>query len=56
VVEVADTTLPFDLGTKIPLYAAAGIAEAWVVGCPAPRRASPNPARSWTSGDSAPIA
>ena len=30
-VEVADTTLPFDLGTKIPLYAAAGIAEAWVV-------------------------
>lgn len=30
-VEVADTTLQFDLGTKIPLYAAAGIAEAWVV-------------------------
>jgi len=31
VVEVADTTLPFDLGTKIPLYARGGIAEAWVV-------------------------
>ena len=31
VAEVADTTLPFDLGTKIPLYAAAGIPEAWVV-------------------------
>jgi Uma2 family endonuclease len=31
VVEVADTTLGFDLGTKVPLYARAGIAEAWVV-------------------------
>lgn len=31
VVEVADTTLAFDLGTKVPLYARAGIAEAWVV-------------------------
>ena len=31
VVEVADTTLRFDLGTKIPLYARFGIAEAWVV-------------------------
>jgi len=31
VVEVSDTTLAFDLGTKIPLYARAGIAEAWVV-------------------------
>ena len=30
-VEVADTTLPFDLGTKIPLYARYGIAEAWVI-------------------------
>ena len=30
-VEVADTTLPFDLGTKIPLYARCGIAEAWVI-------------------------
>ena len=31
VVEVADTTLSFDLGTKMPLYARCGIAEAWVV-------------------------
>ena len=31
VVEVADTTLSFDLGTKIPLYARGGITEAWVV-------------------------
>lgn len=30
-VEVADTTLSFDLGTKIPLYARAGIVEAWVI-------------------------
>lgn len=30
-VEVADTTLPFDLGTKIPLYARGGIPEAWVI-------------------------
>jgi len=31
VVEVSDTTLAFDLATKIPLYARAGIAESWVV-------------------------
>lgn len=31
VVEVADTTLPFDLQIKVPLYARAGIREAWVV-------------------------
>jgi Uma2 family endonuclease len=31
VVEVSDTTLHFDLDTKIPLYACAGIAEAWLV-------------------------
>lgn len=31
VVEVSDTTLRFDLSTKIPLYARAGIGEAWVV-------------------------
>ncbi len=31
VVEVADSTLPFDIGTTIPLYAGCGIAEAWVV-------------------------
>lgn len=30
VVEVADSTLTFDLGTKVPLYARCGIAEAWV--------------------------
>lgn len=31
VVEVSDTTLRFDLSTKIPLYARAGIGEAWVL-------------------------
>lgn len=31
VVEVADSTLRFDLGIKVPLYARHGIAEAWVV-------------------------
>ncbi len=31
VVEIADTTLAFDLGTKIPLYARHGVPEAWVV-------------------------
>ena len=31
VVEVADTTAAFDLGTKVPLYARAGVPEVWVV-------------------------
>ena len=30
-IEVADTTLGFDLGRKAPLYARGGIPEAWVV-------------------------
>jgi Uma2 family endonuclease len=30
-VEVADSSLPFDQRTKIPLYARAGIPEAWRV-------------------------
>jgi Uma2 family endonuclease len=30
-VEVADTSLKYDRETKIPLYAACGIAEAWLV-------------------------
>lgn len=30
-VEVADTTLDHDLGTKIPAYAAAGVPEVWLV-------------------------
>ena len=30
-IEVADTTLAFDLGTKVPLYAIAGVREVWVV-------------------------
>ncbi|MCI0652577.1 MAG: Uma2 family endonuclease [Planctomycetes bacterium] len=30
-VEVADTTLAFDLGTKVPLYARCGVPEVWVV-------------------------
>jgi Uma2 family endonuclease len=31
VVEVADATLRFDLGTKVPLYARSGIREVWIV-------------------------
>lgn len=31
VIEVADTTLTFDLGTKVPLYARCGITEVWVI-------------------------
>ena len=31
VVEVADTTLSFDRGVKLPRYAAAGIPEVWIV-------------------------
>lgn len=31
VVEVADSSLPFDLAVKVPLYAAAKIAETWVI-------------------------
>jgi Uma2 family endonuclease len=30
-IEVSDTTLPFDLRTKLPLYARSGIPEVWVV-------------------------
>ena len=31
VIEVADSTLAYDRETKLPLYAAAGIPEAWIV-------------------------
>ncbi|MDQ6602570.1 MAG: Uma2 family endonuclease [Chloroflexota bacterium] len=31
VIEVSDSTLAHDRGTKLPLYAAAGIAEAWII-------------------------
>jgi Uma2 family endonuclease len=31
VIEVSDTTLPFDLKKKLPLYARAGIVETWIV-------------------------
>lgn len=30
VVEVSDTTLPYDMQVKIPIYARAGVAEVWV--------------------------
>lgn len=33
-VEVSDSTLSFDRRTKIPLYAAAGVREAWIVNIP----------------------
>ncbi|MFM9888608.1 MAG: Uma2 family endonuclease [Burkholderiales bacterium] len=31
VVEIADSTLAFNLGTKVPLYARHGVPESWVV-------------------------
>ncbi len=31
IIEVADTTLAYDLGTKVPLYQRHGIPEVWVV-------------------------
>lgn len=31
VIEVSDTTLSYDRGVKLPLYAGAGIPEAWIV-------------------------
>ena len=31
VIEVSDTSLEYDRGTKVPLYARAGIAEVWIV-------------------------
>lgn len=31
VIEVADTSLTYDLGTKVPLYARHGIPEVWVI-------------------------
>ena len=34
VVEVSDSTLKYDRDTKLPLYAAAGIPEAWIVNLP----------------------
>jgi Uma2 family endonuclease len=30
-IEVADSTLSFDLGTKVPLYARAAVPEVWVI-------------------------
>jgi Uma2 family endonuclease len=31
VIEVADTTIDYDLGTKVPLYERVGVPEVWVV-------------------------
>lgn len=31
VLEVADTTIDYDLGTKVPLYESVGVPEVWVV-------------------------
>ncbi|MEX2156146.1 MAG: Uma2 family endonuclease [Gemmatimonadales bacterium] len=37
VIEVADTTVAYDRDIKMPLYARAGIPEAWLVDLPADR-------------------
>jgi len=57
VIEVADTSLAYDLGVKVPLYARHGIPEVWVIDA-ATRRTrvfrepvgSPEPARAAGSG------
>jgi Uma2 family endonuclease len=36
-IEVADSSLPYDRRTKLPLYARAGVAEAWLVDLEASR-------------------
>jgi Uma2 family endonuclease len=33
-IEVSETTLPYDRGAKLPLYAQAGIREVWIVDLP----------------------
>jgi Uma2 family endonuclease len=33
-IEVSDTTLVYDRGVKLPLYARAGIGEVWIVDLP----------------------
>ena len=37
VIEVSETTLEYDRKVKVPLYAGAGIPEAWVVNLPEER-------------------
>ena len=47
VIEVADTSLAYDLGTKVPLYARHGIPEVWVIDAATRRtRVFRRPARS----------
>lgn len=50
VIEVADTSLAYDLGTKVPLYARHGIPEVWVIDA-ATRRTS---VFRWPTGDREP--
>ena len=60
VVEVSDTTLSYDRNVKLPLYARAGISEAWVIDLEARNvevHSGPAPngyreSRSFGSGDS----
>lgn len=55
IIEVADTTLDHDLGTKVPLYQRHGIPEVWVVDregctCSASRTQHPATVRPRSSG------
>ena len=43
VIEVADTSLAWDLGVKVPLYARHGIPEAWVIDAGCEQRLSTPP-------------
>lgn len=59
VIEVSDTTLEYDRQVKVPLYARAGVPEAWVVNLPDerietyadPADGSYQTARSYTRGE-----
>ena len=46
-VEVADSSLPYDRRTKLPLYARSGIAEAWLIDLDAGRLEIHRRSRRW---------
>jgi Uma2 family endonuclease len=51
VIEVADTSLAYDLGTKVPLYARHGVPEVWVIDAATRRtRVFREPAKSPEAG------
>jgi Uma2 family endonuclease len=49
-IEVSDTTLAYDRGVKLPLYARAGVREVWIVDLPGETIASHRPFRGRLPG------